>query len=148
MIDSYYPPYPRKLLQVTLSLFIVEKVSYFNREPDKGRICVIYDPVKSRYASDSNLRSTIYARLSPYTQCEKKCLSKFSAFAIDRWFAQHHINQAKTTCRTSQDTFPSSAKEATIFRIQSSSTNASLILIGRSQFRLHTEINLRFHKSP
>ena len=31
-----------------------------SREPDKGCICVFYDPVKSRYASDSNLRSTIF----------------------------------------------------------------------------------------
>ena len=38
------------------------------RDPDKGRICVFNDPVKSRYASDSNLKSTIYAGLSPYTQ--------------------------------------------------------------------------------
>ena len=39
-----------------------------NREPDKDCICVFYDPVKGRYASVSNLRSTIYARLSPYAQ--------------------------------------------------------------------------------
>ena len=78
----------------------------------------------------------------------QKCLSKFSAIAIDRWFAQtlyynkSMINLAKTARRTSQDTFPSPCGGGHSFCIRSSATNSSPISIGLSQFLLHTQINI------